>query len=243
MNLIAVACVYLGLGVTLAGLVAVVRPPRAGGAVLLLAGLLLGAAGWLLPTPKTRVAPPRSRLDELMPAFQFNEVHHIRVAAPPADVYRAIVAVTPREVRFFEALTWIRRLGRPGPESILNAPERLPILEVATRTTFLTLAEDEGREIVIGTVVMAPDELERPLPATARAFTALSQPGYARAAMNFLVAPDGRGGSLVSTETRVLATDAPTRRRFAAYWRLIYPGSALIRREWLRAVKRRAEGR
>ncbi|HYW41393.1 MAG TPA: hypothetical protein VE959_00970 [Bryobacteraceae bacterium] len=29
---------------------------------------------------------------------------------------------------------------------------------------------------------------------------------------------------------------------FAAYWRMIYPGSALIRRMWLRAIKRRAEG-
>jgi len=31
-----------------------------------------------------------------------------------------------------------------------------------------------------------------------------------------------------------------TRRRFAGYWRIIYPGSALIRRMWLRAVARRA---
>jgi len=36
-------------------------------------------------------------------------------------------------------------------------------------------------------------------------------------------------------------TDAATTRRFAAYWRVIYPGSALIRRMWLRAIKRRAE--
>ena len=30
------------------------------------------------------------------------------------------------------------------------------------------------------------------------------------------------------------------RRRFAAYWRVIYPGSAIIRRMWLRAIERRA---
>jgi len=35
---------------------------------------------------------------------------------------------------------------------------------------------------------------------------------------------------------------APRRRRFAAYWRLIYPGSALIRRSWLRAIRQRATG-
>jgi hypothetical protein len=37
----------------------------------------------------------------------------------------------------------------------------------------------------------------------------------------------------------VFASDASARRRFAIYWRLIYPGSALIRRMWLRAIEKR----
>jgi hypothetical protein len=36
--------------------------------------------------------------------------------------------------------------------------------------------------------------------------------------------------------------DTAARQRFAAYWRVIYPGSALIRRMWLRAIARRTEG-
>jgi hypothetical protein len=59
--------------------------------------------------------------------------------------------------------------------------------------------------------------------------------------MNFVVTPDGPNVSWVSTETRVFATSADARRRFAAYWRVIYPGSALIRIMWLRAIARRAE--
>jgi hypothetical protein len=39
----------------------------------------------------------------------------------------------------------------------------------------------------------------------------------------------------------VAASDARAERRFAAYWRVIYPGSAWIRRMWLRAIKARAE--
>ena len=58
--------------------------------------------------------------------------------------------------------------------------------------------------------------------------------------MNFLVTPDGPDGSLVSTETRVFATSDDARRQFARYWRVIYPGSAIIRRMWLRAIARRA---
>jgi hypothetical protein len=59
--------------------------------------------------------------------------------------------------------------------------------------------------------------------------------------MNFLIRPDESGGCLLTTETRVWATDASSKRRFAAYWRIIYPGSALIRQMWLRAIKKRAE--
>ncbi len=37
------------------------------------------------------------------------------------------------------------------------------------------------------------------------------------------------------------ATDAAARRRFRLYWLAIRPFSGLIRRLWLRAIKRRAE--
>ena len=59
--------------------------------------------------------------------------------------------------------------------------------------------------------------------------------------MNFLVEDEGGGWTRVTTQTRVFATDLAATRRFATYWRVIYPGSALIRRMWLRAIKRRAE--
>ena len=45
---------------------------------------------------------------------------------------------------------------------------------------------------------------------------------------------------LENAETRVFANSPEARGRFARYWRVIYPGSAIIRRMWLRAVRRRA---
>jgi hypothetical protein len=59
--------------------------------------------------------------------------------------------------------------------------------------------------------------------------------------MNFRVEPAGNGECRIVTETRVFATSPPASRAFAAYWRVIYPGSALMRRMWLRAIERRAE--
>jgi hypothetical protein len=245
--MLGVVLVYAGLVSAFVGAVATLWPlgilglsSRRRGAALLAFGVLLVAAGWALPAPETRVASPSSRLDEFMPAWQFSELHTTRVKAPPKRVFRAIREVTANEILFFRMLTWIRRFGRPGPESILNAPERKPLLEVATRTTFLQLAEEPNREIVVGTLVVAPrgTVISEPTPA---GFKELKQPGFAKAAMNFRVEADGAGGSLLSTETRVYATDGASKRRFAAYWRVIYPGSALIRRMWLRAIVRRAE--
>jgi hypothetical protein len=59
--------------------------------------------------------------------------------------------------------------------------------------------------------------------------------------MNFRVTDEGKGWTRVTTQTRVVATDAAASRRFAVYWRIIYPGSAFIRRMWLAAIARRAE--
>lgn len=144
------AIVYSGAVFAAAGLALAVKPirrlrvaTRARGLIVAAAGVVLAAIGLILPVTESRVGRAGTRIDEFAPAWQFHEVHTIRIAL---------------------------------------------------------------------------------------------------ATMNFLVRPDGDNGSEVSTETRVFASGAAARRRFAAYWRTIYPGSAMIRRGWLRAIERRATG-
>ena len=48
-------------------------------------------------------------------------------------------------------------------------------------------------------------------------------------------------GSLLTTETRVHALTPRARRVFRAYWLVVGPFSALIRRRWLKAIARAAE--
>jgi hypothetical protein len=69
-----------------------------------------------------------------------------------------------------------------------------------------------------------------------------SEPGWVRVAMDFRLTPS-QGGTRLSSETRVAATDDATRRRFARYWTLVRPGSSAIRWEVLTAVALRAESR
>jgi hypothetical protein len=175
-----------------------------------------------------------------MPVWQFRERHTIRVAAPPSRVFDAIRRVRADEIRLFRMLTWIRRGGRAIPPGILNPGSREPLLDVATQNGFVRLADDEPRELVVGTVIIAPPGQRGTL--TPDVFRRDLPPGFALATMNFVVEEEGPGRSRVSTETRVCANNPSARRRFAAYWRVIYPGSALIRVMWLRAIERRALG-
>jgi hypothetical protein len=176
-----------------------------------------------------------------MPAYQFAEFHTLRIKAPRERVFAAIREVTPDEITLFRTLTWIRRFGRTGAESILNAPADKPLLDVAMRTSFMKLAEEPDRELVLGTLAAASKGTRLKKDPTPEDFKALRAPGFALAAMNFRIADAANGEAVLTTETRVYATDPSTRKKFAAYWRVIYPGSALIRVMWLRAIKERAE--
>jgi hypothetical protein len=122
----------------------------------------------------------------------------------------------------------------------------MPMLSVAARTGFQVLSDNPGKEIVLGVLLPISRHANQELTAARRARKRLpfvaSKEGYASATLNFRITPADNSGSIVSTETRVFAPDDATRRSFARYWRVIYPGSALIRREWLGAIRRRADG-
>jgi hypothetical protein len=248
MELFASTLVYAGLLAMLLGLVNVVRPlrflrvrRRRTGFVLLGAGTLLVIGAMSLPVLPQWAAGPATSLDTHFPAWEFAEHHAIRVHAPPERVYQAIAEVTADEIRLFRLLTWIRNPRRTverQPDNILAPPrEPRPLLDVALGGGFVLLDDVPAREVLVGAVVCCRfARVDGP-----EAFTALEQPGFAKAGMNFLLEDEGGGWTRVTTETRVHGTDAAAQRRFAAYWRVIYPGSALIRRGWLRAIKLRAE--
>jgi hypothetical protein len=182
-------------------------------------------------------------LGRFLPAWHFREVHSTLVSAPRDRVYRAVLDVTPEEILFFRTLVAVRRLGRRIPEGILNPPPGKPLLAVAARTQFRVLEQRPPEEIAIGTILISPEGRAATPPASALEFEAARlRSGVALAAMNFRLT-NAAGGTLLVTETRVFAPDRDVRRRFALYWLVIRPGSGLIRRMWLRGIRRRAEER
>ncbi len=252
MEMVAVATVYAGLVAMFAGAVCVVKPlrflrrlTRKAGLALFASGAAVFFCGALLPAEVTRATARESRLDEWMPEWQFSEFHSKRVHATPERAYRAIREVTADEILLFRTLTWIRHPRWPGrdEESILNPQAQKPVLEAAMAGGFRLLAEEAPQEIVLGTLVVW-DGVTRPSEqntAKERMKLLLSRPGNAVATINFAVRDEGGGWCTVTTETRVFATSDGARRRFAAYWRVIYPGSSLLRYTWMRAIRQRAE--
>lgn len=237
--------VYLGFLIALSGVILVIRPDerlrirtRRQASIVLTAGLLIAIGCLALPVKESSPRTLRTRLDEFVPAWQFREYHTLRIDAPPERVYEAIRSVKSDEVFLFNTLTWVRRAGRSTRPSILNPGNTEPLIDAAVRGGFARLADNAPQEMVIGTVVVAPPGVEGEV--TPDMFRRKLPPGFAVAAMNFLVTPLESGGTLLSTETRVYANNPSARYEFAAYWRLIYPGSVMIRRSWLRAISKRA---
>jgi hypothetical protein len=130
-----------------------------------------------------------------------------------------------------------RLAGKRG----LPADSAVALYEQLARR-FVPLAEDPGREVVVGGIGQMWRLAGGDSPAfrDASGFVGFREPGYAKVATNFSALPLGDITEL-RTETRVLTTDPASRRAFGRYWRIIRPWSGLIRRSWLRAARRRAE--
>ena len=173
-----------------------------------------------------------TRIDEFLPSWDFAEAYRVRGAT-----LAAAKEARPREMPLVRALFALRSLpalvtrGRGLPA----APDRA-LAEQMIEFGFVPLAESED-ELVLGFVGQPWKVTGGSMPRlTSAEWRAFAEPGFVKAVMNFRA-----DGDVLETETRVLCTDAATRRKFRRYWRLIRPFSGLIRRSWLSAAKRRTE--
>ncbi len=190
------------------------------------------------------VVAPKTRLDEYLPNYHVSEVHATLIHGSAADVFAALKVVTAEEVFLFRTLMAMRAL----PAQLLRKTRpRLtggaPLLDQFLRGGFLLLAEVPNSELVVGRIGQFWKLWDGAAPSitTGDEFRAFGVPGFAKAVVNFLVTQNAGGSVRLSTETRVYSSDPVARRKFGLYWRLISPGSAFIRRMWLKAVKHRVE--
>jgi hypothetical protein len=170
-------------------------------------------------------------IDKAMPEFDRREVHRRRIHAPADAIWEAAKELRGDEMAVMRVLMGIRTLGRGSRDG-----ERT-VLSSFRGMGFRLIDEAPGEEMVIAGIgrFWLPSGGLRKVESSEQ-FAAFAEPRYAKVAFNFRLE-----GETLSTETRIAGTDAHARRRFGAYWLLVRPGSGLIRREWLRAIDRRAQ--
>jgi hypothetical protein len=178
------------------------------------------------------------RMEELMPEWDHREVHKRWMAASPEAVWDALWELRVRDLSVTTALARLRGgpsawrrgggadAGDHGDMRVMDAMP--PRLLVADRPHEMVLT-DVAR--YTATKPTHPPERDW----TPEDFAAYSEPGWSKVAMNFRL-DAAKGGTELTTETRVVSTDAATKRAFSGYWLLVRIGSGMIRRDILRAV-------
>ena len=186
-------------------------------------------------------------IDDWLPTWQFDEVHHIRSAASPAALLDAAAAYDPAHDRWINMALAVREApGRLasglGLGSALTGRARFGLAD------FVALGRHGDEALAYGLAGrfwQAGYGLQ-PL-ADADAFVAFNEPGAAKLLLAFEAQREttdesgAKAGTRLTTFTRVLCTDEAARRSLLPYWAVIRPVSGLIRRRILADIRRAAE--
>ena len=210
-------------------------PLTAGG----VAGLAWGHA--LASTPIANRGPRMTALERLIPSPDLVEVHAVDVAAAPERAWERVRHGDLGEAAPVRALFALRTL----PDRLRGAGAGATVLRLddlrstPERPGFAILTDDPPREVAVGAIGAVR---KRSIPfvqvADADAFAAFDAPGQVKVAWAVRVIPGEAGGATVVVEVRVRATDPSSARRFRRYFRIVGPGSRLIRRTVLARLVR-----
>lgn len=178
----------------------------------------------------------RTVLDELVPAFHHRTLGARAVAASSGRVAAAIRAASLDDAPLARTLMAIRTGGRSR-----DVPAR-PFGDGFDEAPGFLLLGGDGRELAVGMVGQPwPGGRAAVAPRTVEEFHAYEPDDDVKVGMSIRCAPT-RYGTLLVTETRIVVgplSDRP----FGRYWRVVRPGSQLVRSSMLSAIARRAERR
>lgn len=172
------------------------------------------------------------QLDVVMPTWARRERHQRRVAQPRLSHIDAAHDLTWSELPLTHALLCLMA----GPHR-LRGDQR--VLSMFTDNGWHLLHRDDHQLLVVGILPARRGSTVHfagpPKSPTVASVAGFSEPGCTKVALAFHLHDD-----VLSTETRVTATDVRSAFLFGLYWMIIRGPSGLIRREWLRAIELRA---
>ena len=208
---------------------------------------LLGCGGYVaMAWARYGRADPRRHprdelLDRFLPEPEVDEYHRLKVRAPAAVTFAAAKQMDIQASPVVKGIFWLRAI----PSLLQGQPFRpqgsRSIVAETLEQGWGVLAEVPDREIVVGAYTQPWHEhvTFRPLPP--EEFAAFSEPGYVKIVWTLAAEPAGPGESWFITRTRVLATDAESRKKFRRYWAPMSAGIILIRYAGLPLVRKQAQ--
>ncbi len=184
----------------------------------------------------TRQADCGSPLAALLPEPDVLTRHSRTVAASVSEVDAALRSFTLADMPIVRVLFALR-----GLRGTLVGRDAEPLIAQMAGGGFRVLVDEPGAALAVGAIGQPWRWKGGIVPFTRTdEFAGCRTPGFAKMAMSFRLHPVA-GGTRVAEETRVVCTDAPSRRRFRLYWVPVRLGSGVVRRQMLSAIARRAE--
>lgn len=187
-------------------------------------------------------------IEKYAPTADASELHQIVIEADAPTVYQSLWSADLAGSAIIKTLMGLRTLPAllVHPTSLRQKQSswrRSITMQSLIDSGFAKLAEDPGRELVLGIAGRFWRPTGNVSPFNETNFKGPVPVGLARAVWNFHLRQSGPGRTILSTETRVVCGDAASRAKFRVYWLLVRPFSGLIRRLMLNSVKRQCERR
>jgi hypothetical protein len=182
------------------------------------------------------------RLRGLLPVWEHADSTETIVAAPPERAIEGVREASLSDMPITAMLLVARALpGILTRRRSLHGTRRTPLYEVLVATPGFVPLDEGPRFLVAGYVGQPWRPIGGHAPvSTPDGFACFDEPGYAKVVTYFDAEP-AESGSTLRTETRIHLTDDHARHAFRAYWLVVRWGSMTTRKDWLRAVRKRAE--
>lgn len=244
---------WIGLILTVVGIISLIHPlaflfvlNRTIAADVVFVGILICLVSLFSPAIFYHSKTHNQKIDALLPVFTSNEFHEVCINAPIEKVKQVLTVTGVKDIPVARLLMIIRGIA----DEDVDLSDRASNNQVGAETistpdfNFFVVSPDEWVTVMILKAVIITNDADKPAPPeilTLEQFEAFNDPGYVKVAVNFRFIRKSDDQTILTTETRNNGITLKDSHVFGIYWRIIYPGSAIIRRVWLDTIKKKAQ--